>query len=129
MMSPLRLAALVQFWLFLAVCTVLGLMQDPSRLMITGDDLVLHSCGYLLLLLSARIAGPLRPATPVLVALLLGYSLLIEIGQQFVPGRSFELKDLAANAVGLAGGALLWACARYAGLTRRWERAKPVDKE
>jgi VanZ family protein len=53
---------------------------------------------------------------------LLGYGLLIEIVQYFLPFRQFSLLDLAVDALGLAAYALLRPlCRRLPILRERWQ--------
>jgi VanZ family protein len=54
-----------------------------------------------------------------LVAGLLGLGALIEIVQLYVPGRSSEWQDLAADALGIAAGLLIGTA-----LTARFERRR-----
>jgi VanZ family protein len=51
-------------------------------------------------------AGWARAPKPALWATLLSYSLLMEVLQTLVPGRTFTMLDLLADAVGIAGYAV-----------------------
>lgn len=82
----------------------------PSRL---PNDKLMHFGAYALLaLLAVRIATSVPERALWLAGLLLA-GWLIECLQQLVPGRGFSWRDMAANAAGVAVGAL---CAAVAGL-------------
>ena len=89
----------------LILYAVLGLMPEPGRVLGTSiNDLVMHFGGYALLFVSFQAAfGPRVGRLPLLVPLFL-YSVLIEVGQIFVPYRRFEVRDIAANLFGLLAG-------------------------
>jgi VanZ family protein len=100
----------LQFWLFLLYCSYLSLTPSPqTELIETFSDKFLHFSGYLLLFASCNIAYAPSRRFPVKIALLFGYSLLIESAQHFIPNRSFSLGDLCANLLGLlvSGACLL----------------------
>ncbi|MDT8420130.1 MAG: VanZ family protein [Desulfuromonadales bacterium] len=100
----------LQFWLFLLYCSYLSLTPSPhAELIETFSDKFLHFTGYLLLVASCNMAYAPGRRLPVKIALLFGYSLLIEGAQHFIPNRSFSLGDLGANLFGLlVGGACLF---------------------
>lgn len=111
-----RLLQLLSFAL-LTLYTVLGLIPDPGRVVGTSiNDLAMHFGGYALLYVFFRAAfGPMVWRRPLLVPLFV-YSVLIETGQLFVPHRHFEIRDIAANLLGLLAG---WAAAAVAVKFRR----------
>jgi len=97
---------LLQFWTLLLACLALSLMPQPPGVFELASDKFWHALAYLTLYLSCRIAYPRsRPTTR--FALLLGFSLLIEVLQHFVPNREFSLLDVVANAAGLLLGMLV----------------------
>ncbi|HZW99993.1 MAG TPA: VanZ family protein [Trueperaceae bacterium] len=70
----------------------------------TGSDKVLHGVAFLVL------AGLLTVATgrPVVAtALAVAYGVSDEVHQLFVPGRTADVADLVADALGAAAGAML----------------------
>jgi VanZ family protein len=93
-----------------------------------GWDKVAHFLAYGLLgLLIARAlhggSGPVRVRLALAaVALATLYGASDELHQRFVPGRDASLLDLAADLLGAAGGAALWALRGAAG-TRAADRA------
>jgi VanZ family protein len=76
--------------------------------------------GALLTIAAARSGRQLAAALALgcLAPALLSWAM--EVLQQFIPGRHPSLKDMAANAAGAAGGALLAAVAHAAGWLGRW---------
>ncbi len=104
-MKPVRhIIRHLQFWLFLLFCIYLSLTPAPPQAMLSVSDKLLHAIGYLALYLSASLAYPLPGYTRRKLLSLLGYSILIEILQHFIPHRGFSLLDILANAVGLLLG-------------------------
>jgi len=97
--------ATIQFWLFFIFCSYLSLTPAPPAIVQTFSDKLLHTTGYLALYLSCSLAYPF--ATKRKILSLLGYSVLIEIMQHFIPHRGFSLLDILANALGLALGLIL----------------------
>lgn len=93
----------LQFGLLLGLFTWLGLTPQPGATLASVNDLVLHFTGYVVAGVSIMLALP-RARHWQAFAGLLGYSLAIEIGQHFVPQRSFDLRDLLANGAGIAVG-------------------------
>ncbi len=66
------------------------------------NDKIVHLTAFFVLALCADYAFPRRRFDWFTASPLLGYGLLIEIMQFFIPHRSFSLADLAADAAGLA---------------------------
>ncbi len=64
-------------------------------------DKVVHFCGYCLVSTLAMLAirSPRRQVTCLLLLTVMGIGL--EFGQLFVPGRAFEMADMAANGCGV----------------------------
>ena len=89
-----------------------GGLAPTGPLGLVAVDKWLHVLGYAALTL--LIAYAVWPSTTRWLALpgalALGYGVVIEVVQAFVPARSFSVADLGANAVGVAlAAALLWA--------------------
>jgi VanZ family protein len=96
----------LQFWALLLGCLALSLMPQPPGVFALASDKFWHLLAYLVLYLSCQCAYPrARPTTR--FALLLGFSLGIEVLQYFVPHREFSLLDLVANGAGLLLGMLV----------------------
>ena len=104
--QPIRL---IQFFVILAGFTVMGLIRGGDQMVLQLNDLILHYCGYIILMISALIA--FQKPIYFLVVLLFFYSVGIEIIQFYLPYRTFSMLDLIANMVGLFSGAILWLCA------------------
>jgi|SRR6185503_4373439 len=86
------------FLAFLAAGTWLSLTPQPPQ--IGPSDKLEHATAYFLLAAVADFAFPV--VSYVLKAVsLLGYGILMEILQRYVPGRAAELGDVAANATGI----------------------------
>ena len=110
-MTLLRLVA-AAYWLLV---TVLLLVPDPAALFFglrpaqaAAGLRGIHSVTFMWLALLVRAARfPVRARLQ--WAVLVGYALLIESLQWFVPHRQLEVADYAENLLGLAVGALLFA--------------------
>lgn len=78
----------------------------PSVQMAEVNDKVGHFIAYFVLMLNIGLATWKRKRE-VLLALYftVGYGVLMEFGQYFVPGRDFSLLDMFANAAGAVLGA------------------------
>ena len=82
------------------------------------SDKSAHALAYtgLGVLLARALAGglgrPVSPGTALLaVALGIAYGLSDEVHQLFVPGRQFDVGDLAADGLGVVAGAVVtWLC-------------------
>ena len=61
--------------------------------------------GWLSVLPMLGFANPRRAASAAFSMILLG--ILLEVGQYFIPGRSFSFLDIAANTLGVALGFFL----------------------
>jgi len=90
-----------------AVC-FLALTPSPSKQVDLGWDKLNHAAAFAALSLSGCFGFPgSRRAVLGVTLALLGLGGLIEILQLFVPGRSSEWGDLAADALGIALGTAL----------------------
>ena len=102
----------LQFYSLLAAATYLSLTPQPHPAMALVSDKLIHAAGYCGLMISAHIAHAPNSRRLEKIIWLLAYSVLIEVIQHFVPGRSFSLLDMAANLAGLLLGtkAVFLAC-------------------
>jgi VanZ family protein len=97
-----EMAVFIGFSLALVAGCLVPNQWLPSRL---PNDKLMHFGAYAgLALLAVRIAPPASAALWLAGLLLAGW--LIECLQQLVPGRGFSWRDMAANAAGVAAGAL-----------------------
>ena len=97
----------IQFWLFLIFCSYLSLTPAPPNAMLSFSDKFLHTAGYMALYISCSVAYPLATLTIRKLSLLLGYSIMIEVFQHFIPNRGFSVLDILANASGLVLGLII----------------------
>lgn len=89
---------------------------DALPPLLSGQDKLLHALvfGVLGVLVLGSMKTSSRGYTPgqawIAVSLVTGYGILDEFHQRYVPGRSAELLDVAADAVGgIIGVGILWA--------------------
>lgn len=93
--------------LVLAV-SVLALTPQPPPAIDLGWDKLNHLMAFASLAFAASLGRPLPLRSRLLwLGGLLAYGALVEILQQFVPGRSAEWGDLFADALGISLGAAL----------------------
>ena len=110
---------------FLSSLSDLHHLDELSFFDFENRDKVEHFIAYAIwafIFSSARAATwPARPGTAVGIAAVMGtlYGVSDEIHQRYVPGRTADLKDLAADAGGALVGALV-----HAALRRRAEKRK-----
>ena len=116
-----RLRRLLYVWgpaaAVMAAIFVLSESSSPPELPAAISDVMAHGAAYAVLgaAMLRAVAGAdwsRITACRVLLAVVLSvaYGLADEIHQSFVPGRTPELRDVAADALGAAGGATLaWA--------------------
>ena len=123
--SPLRrralLLRLLHAWgpvvILMAAIFVVSGSSSPPRLPVPVSDVTAHAIAYAVLgaamLRAVTGADSLRitgGGVLLAVALTVAYGVTDELHQSFVPGRTPELRDLAADALGAAAGAALgWA--------------------
>ncbi len=98
---------ILQFWLLLFLGCYLSLSPAPPQIMQVLSDKLLHAAGYLTLYISCSLAYFVPAHSIRNLLLLLVFSSLIEIAQQYIPNRSFSYFDILANAVGLLLGLFL----------------------
>ena len=88
----------------------LALSPAPPAAIDFGWDKLNHVLAFSALAFSASLSCPaLRRMRLLLHFMLFGYGGLIEVLQQFVPGRACEWGDLFADSVGIVLGAVLAA--------------------
>jgi VanZ family protein len=92
-----------QFCALLIIFTYLGLTPHPENSLPMFNDLLMHLSGYLVAAFSINIALP-RLTHWHQASGLIGYSIAIEIAQEFSPPRTFSLADIAANSLGTCIG-------------------------
>lgn len=104
-------------YLVLLVLLALALVPGPALPEVEVSDKLLHGLAFAFLMLWFSALYPLRQAWRVALALL-GYGVVMELLQGLSGQRSAELRDLLADAAGIAAGWLL----AWAGLHRwcRW---------
>lgn len=104
----------------IALAAYFSLLPAAKLGTMPGSDKAWHLGGYLILALPIPFLwnGKLKVcAAAILLAL---YGAGLEIAQQYVPGRSFELADMLANSAGVVCGAALAAWLRGAFFAFRW---------
>ncbi len=93
----------VQFLLLLTVFTYLGLTPQPESSIPMFNDKLMHFSGYFFAGISISFAFP-RWYFWYRAAFLIIFSIGIEIGQHFMPPRTFDLLDVCANSTGVILG-------------------------
>ncbi len=95
----------------LVIYTLLGLTRNTGGMVPAYNDLVMHFCGYVVAGISISFAWP-RVTYWQRGMFLLCYSIAIEIGQHFLPPRTFSLLDILANFSGIVVGLALFMMAK-----------------
>ena len=96
--------------LLIVVVSYLALTPVPSPSIDFGWDKLNHVLAFSALGFSASLSCPgSRRLRLLLLFMRFGYGGLIEVLQQFVPGRACEWDDLFADSAGIAFGTLLAA--------------------
>lgn len=98
-----RSLCLVQFFILITVFTYLGLTPAPEESIPMFNDKLMHCSGYFIAGISISFAVP-RWAFLARAAFLILYSIGIEIGQHFMPPRTFDVFDICANSTGVLLG-------------------------
>ncbi len=113
------IACRVGFWFPLLVCTYLALVPEPpDNPVFRTSDVILHAAAFTYLTFALVLTGTTRTVSGQDVPfnrgiaikaflVMLGYGVLLELVQSFIPERSAELKDLAVDGLGIAAGLLL----------------------
>ncbi|RYY02431.1 MAG: VanZ family protein [Gammaproteobacteria bacterium] len=100
-----RALCLIQFFILLVIFTYLGLTPTPEESIPMFNDKLMHCSGYFVAGISISFAFPLRAFWQRAVFLIL-FSIGIEIGQHFMPPRTFDVYDICANSTGVVLGLL-----------------------
>lgn len=103
-----RPLCLVQFFTLLALFIYLGLTPSPENSVPMFNDKLMHFAGYFIAGGSISFAFPLWKLWQRASFLIL-FSIGIEIGQHFMPPRTFDFFDIGANSSGVILGLLLVA--------------------
>ncbi len=101
-----RPLCLVQFFSLLAVFIYLGLTPSPENSVPMFNDKLMHFTGYFIAGGSISFAF-LGWKMWQRASFLILFSIGIEIGQHFMPPRTFDIFDIGANSSGVVFG-LLW---------------------
>lgn len=120
---------LVQFLILLGIFTFLGLTPSPENSVHMFNDKLMHCSGYFVAGISISFAFP-RWSFLQRAAFLIIYSVGIEIGQHFMPPRTFDVFDICANSTGVFLGlgfiALLTKNVPWFSRLRFWQTASQV---
>jgi len=107
-----RALCLLQFAILIGVFTFLGLTPNPESSVHMFNDKLMHCSGYFAAGISISFALP-RWSFLQRASFLIIYSIGIEIGQHFMPPRTFDVFDICANSTGvLLGLGLIFILAR-----------------
>lgn len=98
-----RYLCFIQFFVLLITYTFLGLTGDPGEYVPIFNDKLMHCSGYIVAGISISFAFPLWQYWVRASSLIL-FSIGIEIGQHFLPPRTFDLWDICANSIGVILG-------------------------
>lgn len=98
-----RPLCLLQFLFILFAFTYLGLTPSPENTVPMFNDKLMHCSGYFVAGISISFAFP-RWSFLQRAAFLISYSIAIEIGQHFMPPRTFDVLDICANSTGVLLG-------------------------
>ena len=112
----------IGFTATLVVVSYLAVTPTEHKVSHLVSDKLNHMAAFLVLAALLDFSVPRVEFTIAKAGALLGYGLLIEIVQYFLPFRQFSLLDLAVDALGLAAYALLRPlCRRLPILRERWQ--------
>lgn len=94
---------LIQFFILLIVYVFFGLTPSPDTYAPAVNDKIAHFTSYFVAAFSISFAYPQRTFLYKTLFLIL-FSIGIEIGQHFMPPRTFDLWDICANSGGVLIG-------------------------
>jgi VanZ family protein len=119
----------LQFVVAIAVFTYFTLAPNPS-FSVSNTDKYWHFFGNLLFFLSARLAVLRLGNIWFVLGFVLFYGAAMELAQNLVPQRMFDMRDLMANALGVLAGLIIamlvhWALVRYRLIPLEGDRAQP----
>lgn len=104
--SRFRLSTCIGWCLCWPVIAILLLQPLPFRL-IARSDLLGHFLLFGLMTLSIVAFARTKAQIVALSALSIAYGIALEFGQAYVPNRTFDVADAAANAIGGIVGCVL----------------------
>lgn len=123
-----RALCLVQFLILLIIFSYLGLTPSPEETIPMFNDKLMHCSGYFVAGISISFAFPFW-AFWQRAAFLIIFSIGIEIGQHFMPPRTFDVLDICANSTGvLLGLIFITTLAKHATWFRHflfWKTTQP----
>ncbi|MBI5790194.1 MAG: VanZ family protein [Rhodocyclales bacterium] len=112
----------IAFALTLVVVSYLAVTPVQHKVSHMFSDKLNHMAAFLALAALLDFSFPREEFTATKVGGLLGYGLLIEIVQYFLPFREFSLLDLLVDGLGLGAYALLRPLCRHVPVLReRWQ--------
>ncbi len=94
---------LMQFFALLVLFLFMGLTPAPETYAPALNDKLAHFSGYFVSAFSISFAYPQKSIGYKAIFLIL-FSIAIEIGQYFMPPRTFDLLDICANSAGVLVG-------------------------
>ncbi len=97
---------LVQFIALLISFLFMGLTPSPEHYAPAFNDKIMHFSGYFIAAFSISFAYPKKIKSHNAVFLIL-FSIGIEIGQHFMPPRTFDFLDICANSAGVFVGLVI----------------------
>jgi glycopeptide antibiotics resistance protein len=98
-----RQLCFIQFAILLFVYAFLGLTGTPENYVPMFNDKLMHCSGYIVAAFSISFAFP-RWQFWKRAIFLIAFSIGIEIGQYFLPPRTFDFFDICANSTGVITG-------------------------
>ena len=127
LVSVRQICLRVAFIAGVASIMILSLLPERSLPSFEVSDKLEHLIAYALVALVAGLAFPTQGTMLTLMILLSGLSVILELGQYFVPGRSPEIADAMASSAGACIVLFLLHFLRLAlARARRHKRARPA---
>lgn len=106
----IRALCKVQYFVLLLLYFLLGIAYQPQNVVGDYNDVLMHFIGYVVAGVSVCIAYP-KLAIWLCFLQLFVFSTGVEIVQYTLPWRSFDVKDIAANTLGIVLGLICWQIA------------------
>ncbi len=101
-----RFLCYLQFSILLVIYGFFGLTGEPGNYIHLFNDKLMHCGGYIVAGFSISFAFPFWKNSW-RTLFLIGFSIGIEIGQHFLPPRTFDIYDIAANSIGVILGIII----------------------